>query len=303
MASVITNGIDVSNWNGNIDFKAVKDAGKQFVIIKASQGHTLSGNAYLFRDSLFEAHIENAITAGMQIGCYHFFTGTDRQTSEQEADFFCDVMEPYKEHITLHAACDAENYNNEYLLGQSRQTLSENICYFCDRVKARSFLPSYYTNPDHLMYYLNPSSIPYPVWLASYSSGSKPSYEGVDLIAWQYSSTAKVPGISGNVDADFGYYPYPGYFREEVQRRLHLADETIAYMAAYRWNIDEELFKRIFYAMREDADSPAPAPETEADERAVVKERLHFADETMQYLDAYRFNRDGELWRRIYHAL
>jgi len=78
-------GIDVSNWQGYIDYKVVKNAGIDVVYIKASQGSNI-------KDSYFDINYENAKANGLKVGFYHFLTATNEEEAREEARFFSAVI-------------------------------------------------------------------------------------------------------------------------------------------------------------------------------------------------------------------
>ena len=75
-------GIDVSNWQGYIDYSQVKASGVEVVYIKASEGTT-------FKDPYFEYNYENAKANGLKVGFYHFLTATNERRSKRTSNFFC----------------------------------------------------------------------------------------------------------------------------------------------------------------------------------------------------------------------
>ncbi len=174
------------------------------VILKATQGHGLTTPSYLFEDRTFHEYAKAAITHRIPLGVYHFFTGTTEADAVKEADYFCKVIAPYRDKIAF-AVCDAENYGNSWLLGLSRGQLTDRINAFCARVEAHGFTAMHYTNTDHINAYINARDISYPCWCASYGT-RKPTVPGGKLIAWQYSSEGRVPGISNDVDLNHGYF-------------------------------------------------------------------------------------------------
>ena len=78
-------GIDVSNWQGYIDYRSVRASGIDIVYIKASQGTNI-------KDAYFEINYENAKANGLKVGFYHFLTATNTEEAEQEARFFASVI-------------------------------------------------------------------------------------------------------------------------------------------------------------------------------------------------------------------
>lgn len=85
ISEVIYEGIDVSNWQGNIDYAQVKKAGIDVVYIKTSEGTT-------FKDPYFEQNYANAKANGLKVGFYHFVTATNTQSARQQAQFFASVI-------------------------------------------------------------------------------------------------------------------------------------------------------------------------------------------------------------------
>lgn len=78
-------GIDVSNWQGYIDYEQVKKSGIEVVYMKASQGTT-------FKDPYFETNYTNAKANGLKVGFYHFLTATTVEQANEEARFFASVI-------------------------------------------------------------------------------------------------------------------------------------------------------------------------------------------------------------------
>ena len=78
-------GIDVSDWQGYIDYNSVKASGIDIVYIKASQGSNI-------KDAYFDINYENAKANGLKVGFYHFLTATNTREAEQEAQFFASVI-------------------------------------------------------------------------------------------------------------------------------------------------------------------------------------------------------------------
>jgi len=195
--------IDISHYQIVKDWNAVKADGVEMVIIKATQGHALSSNSYLFTDRTFHQYIQGAINVGLPVGAYHFFTGTTNSDAIKEADYFASVIEPYKDKLD-YVFCDAENYNNKYINRLSKIQLTERINVFCDRLRDLGYKPAHYTNTDHIRSYINLSAIPYPVWQADYITKTKPTT--ANLIAWQYTDKGVIAGITGAVDMNYGYF-------------------------------------------------------------------------------------------------
>lgn len=211
----IANGIDVSEWQGNIDWTKVKAAGIDFAFIRVgARGYGSAGN--MIADKYYDQNMKNAIAAGVNVGIYVFSQAITTKEAEEEAQYILDRISSYN--VSLPLVLDYEFYSGGRL---QKAKLSKNagtdICLaFCKKVEKAGYTPMVYANPDMLNNHLNADTISnsYPVWLANYTTNTK--YTGT-FSYWQYSSVGKVDGISGNVDMNF-YYNIPDN---------HLAKATI----------------------------------------------------------------------------
>ena len=194
-------GVDVSVNNGVVDWTRVKASGITFIMVKASQGHSLNGQYYDFTDGQFRRNLTQAADEGLLCGVYHYLTAATVGDARNEADYFISVISPYKSKVKLWAAVDVES--DKYLPSDA-ETLTAVVKIFCDRVTSAGFRACIYTNPDYLDYRLGDVS-GYPLWLALWRSEdlvpSKSDYPA--MVLWQYGGSS-VPGISGDCDSDLG---------------------------------------------------------------------------------------------------
>ena len=208
----IVNGIDVSEYQKNIDWTAVKAAGIDFAFIRVgARGYGSSGN--MIADSKYAQNMQNATAAGVSVGIYIFSQATTTAEAEQEAQYILDRIGTYP--VTLPLVLDYEfastgsgNTGRLYNANLSKDAAT-NVCLaFCNKIAAAGYTPMVYANPDMLNNHLNAATISnsYPIWLANYTTNT--SYNGT-FTYWQYSSTGSVSGISGNVDMNF-YYDIAG---------------------------------------------------------------------------------------------
>ena len=202
----VLNGVDVSVYQGDVNWNAVKSSGVDFAIVKATQGRAVSSNAYLFTDRQFANNITNAHQAGVKCGVYHYLTAKTVKEAQTEADHFLETIRPYRNKITLYAAVDVEEKKylpkNKTLLTQIVDAL---ITFCFSYVQADGYKPIVYTNPDFLSHYLNDIT-KWDLWLALWRDKSKVPTEYKNMKVWQYSDKGRVSGISGNVDVNLGYY-------------------------------------------------------------------------------------------------
>ena len=192
-------GIDVSTYQGKIDWTVVRSSGIDFSMIKATQGRSETQSYRDFTDSKFAANITGAHSNGIRCGVYHYLTAQDVSEAIHEAEYFLSVIAPYKACIALYAAVDVES---KYL-PNDKKMLTQIVFAFCSRVEAAGYDPIIYTNPDWLTNRLNDVSA-YPLWLALWrDKNNVPSITKYrNLRIWQY-GTETVAGIGGNVDSNF----------------------------------------------------------------------------------------------------
>lgn len=192
-------GIDVSVYQGKINWMDVRVSGVDFVMIKATQGRSEYQSYRDFVDSTFSANITGAHYVGIRCGVYHLLTAKDVSEAIHEAEFFLNAIEPYRDIISLYAAVDVESSH----LPKDKKLLTQIVYTFCSRVEAAGYDPIIYTNNDWLTNRLNDVSA-YPLWLALWrDKNNVPSAEKYpNLRIWQWGTEA-VGGISGKPDANF----------------------------------------------------------------------------------------------------
>ena len=193
-------GIDVSTYQGDINWAQVKADGIDFAFIKASQGRSVS-NASLrnFEDSKFAQNIVNANRWGIRIGVYHYLTAWNVTEAMQEAEYFLSVIAPYRSIIDLWAAVDVEDSRSP----KDKTLMAQIVNTFCSRVDADGYRPMVYTNPDWLTNKLGNVSH-WDLWLALWrNKANVPTAEKYpNLRVWQWGTEA-VDGIAGKPDANY----------------------------------------------------------------------------------------------------
>lgn len=207
-SSVNVSGIDVSKWQGEIDWNKVKDAGIKFAMIRLGYGSS-DGNS-CGTDGYFEKNVYNAIKAGIDVGCYFYSYAMSVDAAKKEAAYVISVLQKYKGAFTYPIAFDIEDAT-QIPLGKT--VLTDMVIAFGDVIEKAGFYCSLYSNLDWLRNKLDDSRLTrFDHWLAQWSS--TPTYTGA-FGMWQNGSTGKVNGINGNVDTDFAYKDYPTIIREK----------------------------------------------------------------------------------------
>ena len=192
-------GIDVSKWNGRIDWKKVKKAGIDFCIIRTGYSKTV--------DYKFKYNIEEAIDNGLQIGVYHFSYATTNAKAKEEAEFCLKLIKPYKKYITLGVWFDYEydsvSYSRRYGVYPTKKSVTSLAETFCSTVEKNGYSTGIYTNLDFSSNYFTKEVLnKYPTWLAVWG---KMNYHG-KYVMWQYTDSGRVDGIHGKVDMNIFYY-------------------------------------------------------------------------------------------------
>lgn len=208
--SKITNGIDVSKWNKEINWKKVKAAGVDFAIIRV--GYRGIENGELYPDEIqtgdknYEKNIRGAVAAGIPVGVYIYSQAITTAEAREEARFCIKRIRGLN--VTLPIVFDVEYFDNhsgrlaDADLSKTEQT---NICLaFADECKSAGYKSMVYANRTMFEDQMNVSEVEKvsQIWLANYTTAT--SYSR-DYDYWQYSATGVVDGISTVVDSNFGF--------------------------------------------------------------------------------------------------
>ena len=195
-------GIDVSKYQGNIDWGAVAASGINFAIIRV--GYRGSSTGVLVEDPYFKRNISGATKAGIKVGVYFFTQAVTEAEAVEEASMAMSLVSGYR--MTYPIFIDTESASNGRANGLSRSSRTAIVKAFCQTVQNGGYKAGVYASKSWFNNQLNASSLNgYCIWVAQYSSSC--TYTGKrDL--WQYSSKGKVSGISGNVDMNISYTGY-----------------------------------------------------------------------------------------------
>ncbi|MEJ8475224.1 glycoside hydrolase family 25 protein [Roseibium algae] len=187
------NGIDVSHYQGDINWAQVAEGGIVYAMIKASQGSS-------YVDPMFATNWNGAKTSGLQRGAYHYFMPTD--SFIQQADLLTNCLNSvsYDANTDMLPAIDCEELDGcspatySYALAQLLQLLERQL----------GVKPMIYASPGFWSSIRNPDFTEYPLWLADYTDNQAPTIPEpwTEYALWQYSNSGSIDGIEGAVDLD-----------------------------------------------------------------------------------------------------
>lgn len=186
-------GIDVSNWQGYIDYAQVKNSGIDIVYIKASQGNNI-------KDHYFDINYENAKANNLKVGFYHFLTAKNVQEAEQQAVFFASVISGKQPDCKL--AMDYEQFN-----GIGREQVNEIAMAFMQKLKELTkkqviIYSDLYNTESTFSKQLASQGELWIAYYGDYRNLQKVNASWNTFIGVQYTDRGVVPGIRGNVDRD-----------------------------------------------------------------------------------------------------
>ena len=189
------NGIDVSHYQGDINWKAVKEYGIDFAFIKCLQGKSRV-------DECFHTNMRNAIENDIPVGVYVYSKAKTIDDAVAEAKRVIKECSQYK--LTYPVVFDFESKHFEDMSLAMRGKIIDSFCQTI--LSDGKYIPMLYSSRYWLMHMIPAEVVKkYDIWLAEYTTG-KPKYTG-DYKIWQY-GVGKVTGIIGDVDMNIGYYDY-----------------------------------------------------------------------------------------------
>jgi Lyzozyme M1 (1,4-beta-N-acetylmuramidase) len=195
-------GIDVSKWNGSIDWNAVKNAGVSYVIIRC--GYRGSTTGALIEDPMFRTNIQGAASAGLKVGIYFVTQAVNEAEAVEEASMTLGLISGY--HISYPVFLDVEPGGGR-ADGISREMRTAVCRAFCQTMENSGYKAGIYSNSTWLNEKIDaPGLTNYKIWLAQYTA--EPTYTTTKYDIWQYSAKGTVAGIQGETDLNISYLGY-----------------------------------------------------------------------------------------------
>lgn len=194
-------GIDVSRYQGKIDWEKVADDDIEYAFIRLGiRGYT---EGALQEDETFQANIKGARNNDIDVGVYFFTQAISVEEAQEEAEFVLDIIEPYK--VTYPVVIDVEAVNNAKARSRdlTKEERTQCCIAFCETIKDAGYTPMIYGNLKTFMLMLDLEQLEdYDKWLAYYD---EEFYFPYDFEVWQYTDSGKVGGINTDVDLNISF--------------------------------------------------------------------------------------------------
>lgn len=202
--TITKKGIDVSKYQGKIDWEAVKNDGVDYAIIRVGiRGYSEGG---IVEDEFFRQNIEGAIANGIPVGVYFFTQAINEEEASEEADFVLEMLQGYS--LTYPVYLDIEDVKKENCRTNSLtvEERTNNAKVFLEKIAAAGYQPALYGNMKTFLLMLDLASLEqYDKWFAGYTL---PIYYPYEYKMLQYSEKGKVAGVPGKVDVNICFKDY-----------------------------------------------------------------------------------------------
>lgn len=187
-------GIDVSKWQGDIDFEAVKAAGCSYVIMRIASFYD-----EMAMDSYYQANMSAAKAAGLDVGVYFYTTDHDANTLREHAAWIAEQLDGQE--LDFPVVFDWESFSNYQQYNMSIHELNELFEVFAEEMEGYGYSAMLYSSKNFLnnFWYAHET---HPIWLAHYTDET--DYDG-DYVMWQATSCGRIDGIAGDVDFNILY--------------------------------------------------------------------------------------------------
>lgn len=189
-------GLDVSKWQGEIDFAKLKQAQVEFIMIRLGRQDSVGSSPYV--DPYFLQNLKSAQTMNILVGVYFYSNATSTQEAQDQALWVVEQLKDYP--IDLPIVFDWENWSQFNTMNLSQYKLNQIANTFLETIEQKGYTPMLYSSKYYLETIWTNQS--YYTWLAHYTNQT--DYQG-NYLMWQLSNTGKVSGISGYVDIDIMY--------------------------------------------------------------------------------------------------
>ncbi|MDE6420433.1 MAG: glycoside hydrolase family 25 protein, partial [Lachnospiraceae bacterium] len=193
-------GMDISSFNGEIDWEKIKEQGIGFVIIRCGYRGYTSGA--LVEDACFVRNISEANQAGVRVGVYFFTQAVNEVEAVEEASMVVTLCRDYRVQLPVFIDTETAAHGEGRADGLDVQTRTLVLKAFCETIENAGYRAGVYASKNWFYERVDASQLTdYLTWLAEYKD--KPTYEG-SFQFWQYTSHGYVNGVTGRVDLNIG---------------------------------------------------------------------------------------------------
>ena len=228
-----SNGIDVSKWQGAIDWKVVSESGIEFAIIRVGYR---GENGLIYKDEFAEYNIQQAQKYGILVGVYFFSTAINEAEAQEEAQFVLDLVEGYNISYPIVYDCEGFRVSTSRMYYLSAKMRTDNAIAFLDKIISAGYEAMHYGARNELMipFYWDIGRIAknYKIWVAIYPETTYPEVEYPDYLgridAWQYTDKGSVNGINGDVDLVVCYFKSEMSKPKNPDAVIVVADEPLS---------------------------------------------------------------------------
>ncbi len=201
-------GVDVSEFQGDVDWNAVKDAGIDFAILRLGWRGSTQGTLNI--DEKFEQNFAGATGAGLFVGAYFFSQAVTEAEAEAEADFVINTLNgkklAYPVVFDWEPPAPGDKSENYRVTGITGDQVTKFALAFANRIREAGLTPMMYTNKYQAYEFFDLSQWKdYDLWYAEYQKAPSMHY---NFRMWQYTDKGEIPGIQGSVDLDICFEPY-----------------------------------------------------------------------------------------------
>lgn len=198
-----TVGVDVSKWNGTIDWDKVRESGIRFALVRAGYRGSSSGN--LVEDPFFHSNMQGALYSGLQAGVYFFTQATTEVEAVEEASMVLELCKDYLFRYPIFVDTEGAGGNGR-ADDLDAETRTKVVKAFCETIENAGYSAGVYASRNWLNGRLNREELEdYIIWLAEYRE--TPLYSDHYQL-WQYTSSGSVNGIEGRVDLNISFLTY-----------------------------------------------------------------------------------------------
>lgn len=289
-------GIDISEFNGIIDFKKVKEDNIDFVMIRATFGR-------FKEDKMFKHNIEEASKVGLNIGIYYYSYALNEEQAKEEVTNLLKVLAPYKDKINYPVCIDMEDsdgYKKENGF-PSVEVLSSIVRVACEKISKAGYYAMCYASKDYFDNKLsNLDNI--PKWIAWWNV-EEDKIEKEKYSMWQSTSEGIVKGIGTKVDINTSFVEFNKLIAyldnikkiQFIKLKTGLEDLSIQFMSCYKYGQDllNKIYKRII--------DIKIIKSKEENIHKVVQKEYGFEDKTRLFLESYVYGE--ELFLKLYRAI